>query len=227
VSLLVVGLNHRTVPLELPATADDPAAFAWYTDPPPPGLSTRTGDASLLAPNCAASEAATASCSVEACCPSTWIWRPLPASDCEPFCLVAAPFSAAADERASFACDVVPSSPELPTLVGEAVLPELPPQPHGERSPNCWTASDPAKPAWPVSERCPSTWMPVPPQPHVPAAAFWLAFCEVPARLPAIAPESAAFVCETEPSFPSLPTRTGEASFDAPRCQAADAASAP
>ena len=33
------------------------------------------------------------------------------------------PVQAAADEKALFACDVVPSSPELPTLVGEAVLP--------------------------------------------------------------------------------------------------------
>ena len=39
-----------------------------------------------------------------------------------PFCLVEAPFSAAAEESALFACDVVPSSPELPTLTGEAVF---------------------------------------------------------------------------------------------------------
>src|SRR4029078_8370570 len=92
-----------------------------------------------------------------------------------------------AEEWAWFAADVVPSSPALPTLTGEAVLPpELPPQPHGERSPNAWMASDAAIAPWSGSDFCPSPWMPVPLQPHVPAA-VWFAFCLVPARLPAMA----------------------------------------
>ena len=89
--------------------------------------------------------------------------------------------------RGGVRCDVVPSSPALPTLTGEAVFPELPPQPHGESR---RTAGLPrgANAACSVSDFCPSTWMAVPLHPQPPAA-VWLAFWVVPARLPATALE--------------------------------------
>ena len=74
--------------------------FDCVTEPPPPGLQTRTGEASFDGPNCAAREAARASCSVAACWPSTWI--PEPVSLCVPSCVVAARLPAVAEESALF-----------------------------------------------------------------------------------------------------------------------------
>jgi hypothetical protein len=203
--------------------------FDWFTDPPPPGLWTRIGEASFDGENCAASEAASACWPVQDSWPSAWIWSPLPASDCVPFCVVDAVLPAFAADSAEFDWVTSPSLPGLWTRTGEAVLPPAPPsQPHGDRLPSkCCTAADSAAAACSVPLFWPSTWMPVPAQPHE-AAAF---DCEpvwfVVAALAAVADEPAVFDCVTLPPLPALFTRTGAASFDAPDCFAADAASAP
>src|SRR5262245_17038675 len=69
-------------------------------------------------------------------------------------------------------------------------------------------------------------WMPDPEQPHFEPYADWSADWPVRLALPANAPDEAEFDCDTEPSPPELPTRTGELSFDAPSCAAIDAAPA-
>src|SRR6478736_4302882 len=114
-----VWLAFWDVPARLPATAPEPTVLDWLTEPPLPGLSTRTGEASFDAPSCAAADAARAPCAVDASCDAIWIALPEPA-DCDPCCDVTAPFSAAALEPAVFSCRVEPPFPPLPTRTGDA-----------------------------------------------------------------------------------------------------------
>ena len=96
--------------------------FCWLTEPPPPGLLTRTGEASFDAPNCAASDAAKEACPVFASWPSTWIAGP--AASCEASCFVEALLPEVADEPTVFDCVTLPSEPGLHTRTGEATLPD-------------------------------------------------------------------------------------------------------
>src|SRR6476646_2860240 len=209
--------------------AVEAAVFDCVTLPPPPGLLTRTGDASFDGASCAAKDAARPSCPVHDFWPSAWIWRPPPASLCVPFCWVEAVLPAFAADAAVFDWVTSPSLPQLPTRTGEAVFPAPePPHPHGERSlPKSCTAPDNAIAAWSVPACWPSTWMPRPPQPHLLPATVWFPVWFVVAALLAFATDDAVFDCLTEPPLPGLSTRTGDASFDAPICFAKDAASAP
>ena len=60
----------------LPDVACEPALLPCVTEPSLPGLSTRTGRLTLDAPACAASESASASWSVPACCWAVWMPEP-------------------------------------------------------------------------------------------------------------------------------------------------------
>ena len=72
-----LGLSGRLpVRFRLAAVADEPTLFDCETSPSWPLLSTRTGVFVLLAPCCAASEAANASCSFFASWPIAWIPPP-------------------------------------------------------------------------------------------------------------------------------------------------------
>src|SRR3954466_5705036 len=114
-----VWLPFCDVPARFPATALEPTALDCVTEPPLPGLATRTGDASFDAPCCAAADAARAPCAVDASCDAIWIALPEPAA-CDPCCEVAAPFSAAALEPTVLSCRTEPSFPPLPTRTGDA-----------------------------------------------------------------------------------------------------------
>ena len=76
------GCRCCVVSAALPDVAEEPAVFCWLTEPPPPGLLTRTGEAWFDAPNCAASDPAKDPCPVFASWPSTWIAEPPAACDC-------------------------------------------------------------------------------------------------------------------------------------------------
>src|SRR3954468_8667132 len=108
-----VWLPFCDVPARFPATALEPTALDCETEPPLPGLLTRTGDASFDAPFCTAADAARAPCAVDASCVAIWIALPEPA-DCEPCCEVPAPLSAVPVEPAAFCCCTAPPFPPLP-----------------------------------------------------------------------------------------------------------------
>src|SRR5581483_9158978 len=136
-----------------PAVAVEPTVFACVTEPPSPGLSTRTGDASFEAPCWSANEPASAPCSVEASCPATWM--PVPPCDCDASCVVVAALPAVAAEFTAFVWDTEPPSPGLSTRIETAVFDGW-----------SWTAPDAAPAVWPVSADCFAVWTPVPLQPH-------------------------------------------------------------
>ena len=125
----------------LPDVADDPTVFDCETSPPPPGLQTRTGEASFDAPTCSAAEPADEPCFVSACWPATWIadapdgayevgtslrigsGHPhVPPCDCVDDWVVVAELPDVAVEPTVFACDTEPSSPGLSTRIEPAVF---------------------------------------------------------------------------------------------------------
>ena len=83
--------------------------FCWLTEPPPPGLLTRTGEATFEAPNCATREAAKDACPVSASWPMTWIAEPR--ASCLAPCVVDALLPDVADEPTVFDCVTFPSEP--------------------------------------------------------------------------------------------------------------------
>src|SRR5215467_412014 len=64
-------------------------------------------------------------------------------------------------------------------------------------------------PSWPTCELWPRAWMPRPEQPHDGAYCFCVAVWFTPAVFDESAVEEAVFDCVSDPSRPSLQTRTG------------------
>ena len=95
------------------AFAEDSASFDWDTEPPFPGLRTRTERFEFSGWSCFAEDSAVEPCVVSAVCVDDWTPEPLPVWEL-PW-LVVAELLASADEEASFDCETAPSSPGLRT----------------------------------------------------------------------------------------------------------------
>src|SRR5579859_5699086 len=158
------------------AWADESAAFDWFTEPPLPGLRTRTDVFELLGLSCVADERPSAPWLVSASCfddctPPPPVWE-------EP-CVVVAEFVASACEVASFDCVTLPSLPGLRTrtemfeLLGSTCL-----------------ADEAATAVWSVDDPCVADWTPLPPDG---AACVWV--CVVGAVFVAAPVDAASLDC--------------------------------
>ena len=99
---------------------------------------------------------------------------------------------------ASFAWPLMPPPPKLHTRTGSDAF--LAPTCHAELR---------ALDSWTVNASCPSAWTPSPPQPQEPPDSVCHAPWLVVASFGADAVEETVFSCDTDPSLPSLPMRTG------------------
>ena len=95
------------------AFAEESASFDCETEPPFPGLRTRTERFEFSGCTWVAEERATECCDVSAFCVVDWTPEPLPVWELP--CVVGAEFVALAVEDASFDCETAPSSPGLRT----------------------------------------------------------------------------------------------------------------
>ena len=147
-----------------------------------------------MAPVWLAFDAAAASCSLSADCPTACVPDP-PAELWSAVWPVAFAFAAVALDSTLFDCETEPLSPGLRTRTGMFVL----------LAPLC-VAYDSAFADWLLSASWPIACVP-PAHPHEP---FWVWPADWPVRFafPAVAFELAVFDCETSPLLPSLRTRT-------------------
>src|SRR6185437_13331645 len=106
------------------ASAVEDTSFDCVTDPPFPGLSTRTGMFLFVAPSWEAADSATAPCSFELCCFATWMPigsepqpqdSPLRDGSWSELWSVELSFDAVAVDETEFACFTLPSLPGLRT----------------------------------------------------------------------------------------------------------------
>jgi hypothetical protein len=123
------------------AFAEDSASFDWDTEPPSPGLRTRTERFEFSGLTWVAEDRPVAFCVVSAFCVEDWTPEPLPAWEL-PW-VVAAVFVASADEDASFDCVTAPSLPGLRTLTEMFELLGW-----------TWVADDAAAAVWSVVALC-------------------------------------------------------------------------
>jgi len=113
----------------LPALADDAAVLSCDTEPPSPGLSTRTETAVFDGSICVADESAAAPWSVDADWSAVWIGvaelsqpHDDPAWVCEPVWLVVDVLPASARDVSVLDCVTEPSLPGLSTRIGTLTL---------------------------------------------------------------------------------------------------------
>src|SRR6266508_142145 len=159
------------------AFAEDSASFSCDTEPPLPGLNTRTERFVFSGCTCVAEDAASAPCFVSALCVDDWT-PPEPPPVWELPCVVGAELEASADEEASFDCLTLPSFPGLRTRTEMCELLGL----------TCF-AEDVAAPTCVVDASCVDDCTP----PPFPDGAACVAACVVGAVLAAVPVELASF----------------------------------